>query len=149
MRIPDLFFVIINPTVRLLLRSPLHRFWSHSLMLITFTGRSSGRVYTTPVRYLRSGDAIWAFTSVENQWWRNLGNGAPVRLRLQGSEHAYRAEAITDAPERVRAALAEFLVHFPQDAPYYDIRMDAERHPLGADLDRAATRTVWVQAYLQ
>jgi deazaflavin-dependent oxidoreductase (nitroreductase family) len=115
-------------------------------MLITFTGRRTGKVYTTPVRYLKSGDAVWAFTSVENKWWRNLKGGAAVRLRIQGSEAAYRAEALTDAPEKIRVALGEFLSRFPQDAPYYDIRLSVDRHPVDADLMRAATRTVWVWA---
>lgn len=147
MRIPDHLFIIINPTVRLLLRSPLHWFWSRSLLLITFTGRKTRKVYTTPVRYLKSGEAVWSFTSVESKWWRNLKGGAAVRLRIQGEESAYRAEVVTDAPDAIRVALGEFLAHFPQDAPYYDIGVGSDRRPIDTDLAHAATRTVWVRAY--
>ncbi|MDE0053611.1 MAG: hypothetical protein OXT64_05055, partial [Gammaproteobacteria bacterium] len=48
MRIPEPLFVVINAGMRLLLRSPLHALASRSLMLITFTGRVTGRTYTTP-----------------------------------------------------------------------------------------------------
>ncbi len=118
-------------------------------MLITFTGRQTGKVYITPVRYLKTGDAVWAFTSVENSWWKNLRGGASVRLRIEGKDGAYRAEAVTDDPEAICNALGEFLGHFPQDAPYYDIGLTSDRHPIEADLERAARRTAWVRVYPQ
>ena len=66
MRLPEPLFVIINPMMRMLLRSPLHFVQSKSLMLITFTGRKSGRRLTTPVRYVRVGDTVRCFTAPEN-----------------------------------------------------------------------------------
>ena len=146
MRIPEPFFVVINPAVRFLLRSPIHWLWSGSLMLITFTGRRTHRVYTTPVRYLKSGDAIWAFTGSETKWWKNLKGGATVSLRIRGEERSYRAEAVTEAPDKIRPALGEFLAQFPQDAPYYDIALNPDRRPSESDLKKAAARTVWVRA---
>jgi len=148
-RIPELFFVIINPIVGLLLRSPVHGLWSESLMLITFTGRRTGRVYTTPVRYLESGDAVWVFTSLETKWWKNLRGGATVTLRIRGEDRPYRAEATADAPDNIRSALGEFLSHFPQDVPYYDIRLGPDGRVSQGDLEKAAQRTVWIRAYPQ
>ena len=46
---------LYNPLVLLLLRSPLRVAMSNSTMLLTFTGRKSGRTYTTPVNYVRDG----------------------------------------------------------------------------------------------
>ena len=116
-------------------------------MLITFTGRRTGRVYTTPVRYLKSGDAVWFFTSLETKWWRNLTGGATVSLRIRGEERPYRAEVVTDAPDKIRGALREFLAHFPQDAPYYDIALGPDRRPSAPDLEKAVASTVWIKAY--
>ena len=147
MRIPEIFFAIINPTVRFLLRSPIHGFWSKSLMLITFTGRKSQRVFTTPVRYLRRGDTVWAFTSAENKWWKNLREGTTVSLRIQGKDRPFRAQAMADAPDQVRDALGIFLSHFPQDAPYYDVSLGPDRRPSESDLAKAAIGTVWVKAH--
>ncbi len=66
MKLPEPLFVMVNPIVRILLRSPMHMFWSNSLMLITFTGRRSHREFTTPVRYVRLDQTVRCFTSSEN-----------------------------------------------------------------------------------
>ncbi|MFO1402673.1 MAG: nitroreductase/quinone reductase family protein [Steroidobacteraceae bacterium] len=149
MRIPEPFFVLINPTMRLLLRSPLHGLVSGSLMLIGFSGRRSGRRYVTPVRYVRAGDAIRCFTTKETKWWRNLKGGAAVTLRIAGRDLPCQAVAVDDDVPRTRAALLDYLRAFPQDAAYHDVRMGSGREPLAADLDRAATHAVLVEARAQ
>ena len=118
-------------------------------MLITFTGRRTGKVYTTPVRYLASGDAVWAFTGLETRWWKNLGGGAIVSLRIRGEERRYRTEVVADAPDKIRSALGEFLAHFPQDVPYYEIVLGTDGRVSQSDLEKAAGRTVWIRAYPQ
>jgi hypothetical protein len=45
---------VINPLVRVLLRSPAHRVMSRGVLLLTYTGRRSGRRYTLPVQYARA-----------------------------------------------------------------------------------------------
>src|SRR5580700_5425513 len=123
MRLPEPMFVVINPLMRMLLRSPIHFLWSKSLMLITFTGRKSGRRYTTPVRYVRVDGIVRCFTSTENLWWRNLRGGALVSLRVEGKERPYQALAIDRDPPKVREALEHYLALFPEDAAYHQIRM--------------------------
>ena len=49
---------LYNPIVAAILRSPLHAAMSNSTMLLTFSGRKSGRTYTTPVNYVRDGDEL-------------------------------------------------------------------------------------------
>lgn len=146
MRIPEVFFAIINPAMRLLLHSPLHRLMSRSLMLITFTGRRSGRRYTTPVRYLRIGTTIKCFTSQEGQWWKNLRGGADVILRLEGINKPYHAVALWDDPALIKAALREYLELFPQDAAYHEIRRSRNGSLNTDDLDRASNNAVVVEA---
>jgi hypothetical protein len=85
MKVPEAFFTVINPIMKFLLRSPVHGLWSDSLMLITFTGRKSGRRFTTPVRYIKTGETVRCFTAAENQWWRNLRTGARVELLIKGA----------------------------------------------------------------
>ena len=145
-RLPHAAFSIINPTVRLLLRSPLHRLWSTNLMLITFRGRSSGRLFTTPVRYQKQGDLIRCFTSQSNQWWRNLRGGADVVLRIGGEDVPCRAESIQGDAARVRAGLAQFLDQYPQDSPYYDVHLGKDKRPVASEMERAACVTVMVEA---
>jgi hypothetical protein len=121
MRLPEPLFVLINPMMRMLLRSPLHFVQSKSLMLITFTGKKSGRRFTTPVRYVRIGDTVRCFTSPENLWWRNLRGGAAVSLRLEGNERPYWATIQSD-PAAVRDALTHYLGLFPQHAVVVESR---------------------------
>jgi hypothetical protein len=146
MRLPEPLFLVINPMMRMLLRSPLHFVQSKSLMLITFKGRKSGRLFTTPVRYVRVGDSVRCFTSAENLWWRNLRGGAAVSLRLQGRELAYWAAPIENNPTAVREALTHYLGLYPQDAAYHEIRLNSDKSLVPEDLDRATQHAVVVEA---
>jgi deazaflavin-dependent oxidoreductase (nitroreductase family) len=79
-----------------LLRSPLHGLLSHRILLITFTGRKSGKVYTTPTEYMQQGDTVTLFTQKSLTWWKNLRGGAPVTLRLRGWDVPGTADAFTE-----------------------------------------------------
>jgi hypothetical protein len=48
-----------NRPMSWILRSPLHRVLSKSTLLITLSGRKSGKLYTLPVNYVREGDILW------------------------------------------------------------------------------------------
>src|SRR5215213_1728507 len=75
---------LYNPLVNALLRSSLHGFMGRSTLLFTYTGRKSGKAYTTPVNYLRDGDTLLVVSSCEHIWWKNLRAGAPVAVRVRG-----------------------------------------------------------------
>jgi deazaflavin-dependent oxidoreductase (nitroreductase family) len=100
-----------------LLRSPFHWPISKTLLLITFTGRKSGKQFTTPVAYVRSGDQLIigvAQPSTKN-WWRNLVESAEVHLRIGSEEFTGMATAVTDTqPEDLAALLQSVLEHFPR-----------------------------------
>ena len=67
---------LYNPIVILLLHSPLHSLMDKSTILITFTGRKSGKTYTIPVSYVRDGDTLMMISQREHSWWKNLRGGA-------------------------------------------------------------------------
>ena len=146
MKLPEPLFAIINPVMRFLLRSPAHGLLSDSLMLITFTGRKSGKQFTTPVRYIKTGDTVRCFTSSENQWWRNLRSGARVSLLIKGQISDYRAQAIFDDPDDIKKKLVSYLALFPQDAAYHDIRLNKDKSLDEQDLEKAASAAVVVEA---
>ena len=132
--------------MRFLLRSPAHGLLSGSLMLITFTGRKSGKQCTTPVRYMQTGDTVRCFTSAENQWWRNLRSGARVSLLINGKSSAYQAQAIFDDPADIKMKLVSSLALFPQDAASHDIRLHQDKSLNEQDLEKAARAAVVVEA---
>lgn len=76
----------LNPIISAILRSPLHWLLSPGLMLITVTGRKTGRRYTIPVGYHQVPDAIVVMVAEapSKRWWRNYCDGGPVELRLRG-----------------------------------------------------------------
>lgn len=97
-----------NPFVRAILRSPLHGVLSGSLVLVTYTGRRSGRTFTIPVMYAEDGADLLAYVggSATKVWWRNLKGSAPVRVRRRGLELDGTGSVITGT-EQVRAAYVE------------------------------------------
>jgi len=115
-------------------------------MLITFTGRKSGRRFTTPVRYVRDGETIRCFTSAENLWWRNLRGGANVVLRIGGQDASYQARTVEGDPVEVKKWLQYYLGLFPQDAAYHDIRVNSDKSLVAADLEKASRNAIMVEA---
>jgi hypothetical protein len=116
-------------------------------MLITFTGRNSGKTFTTPVRYIQSERTIRCFTASENQWWRNLRGGADVVLRVRGKDCRYKAVAIDNNPEEVKKWLVYYLGIFPQDAVYHHIKLTEENTLVDEDLERASHNAIGVEAH--
>ncbi len=149
MTIPPAIIRVLNPVMKALLRSPLHGMASTNIMLITFTGRKSGRQYTTPVSYVREGQTVRCFTHADTPWWRNLRDGGDVTLRIRGGDVAGRAEAIHEDPKRATDALQGFLRQVPRDAGYYDVAIGAKGEPNPGDLERAGEHTILIETQLE
>ncbi len=94
-----------NDFVPRLLRSPLHFLASGHMMLVTFTGHKSGKVYTTPVEYCRDNERVIFFTQRGRVWWKNLRDGAAVTVRIAGRDLPGQAQTITDE-DAIRTAFA-------------------------------------------
>jgi len=133
---------IVNRAMKLVLRSPLHAMVSKSILLLTFTGRKSGKTYTTPVSYSQSGDQVTIFTHAD--WWKNLRGGALVSLRLQGRELQGLAEPVAEDKPAIAAALAEHLRKVPFDAKYYAVSLDEHNNPNPTEIEKAAQTVVMV-----
>ena len=54
-----------------MLRSPFHIFMG-GVLLITVTGRKSGRAISTPVNYARDGDTLLVTSKTDRTWWKNV-----------------------------------------------------------------------------
>lgn len=149
MKIPAWMFRFLNPVVAALLRSPLHALMSGDVMLITVTGRRTGRRFTIPVSYTRDGGTVRCFTERQTKWWRNLRGGADVTLRVAGEDRNGRAQAIGDDPERISQALGAFLTRLPRDAVYYDVRLESDQRPDPDDVTRAGKSVILVEVQLE
>jgi deazaflavin-dependent oxidoreductase (nitroreductase family) len=143
----NLFTAIGNSLMKLILRSPLHGLASRNTMLITFTGRKSGKMYSTPVNYVRDGDVLLVTSLRERVWWKNLRSGAPVGVRLQGRDLKGIAEAVTD-DEAVREGLLAYLRKVPDYAQYFQVSLDPDGQPNDEDVARAAQNRVMIEIRL-
>ena len=70
------------------------------ILLLTHTGRKSGRKITTPLQYVEDGDNIVLIASnaghkVHAQWYRNLKANPDARVQIKGDVRSVSAEEAT------------------------------------------------------
>jgi hypothetical protein len=99
-RPPPLVLRIVNPAIRTLLRSPLHRVLSKQLMLLSVQGRKTNRTVSVVVGRHQVDHML--LVSASGTWRHNLRGGAPVRVTLDGVECAGHAELEEDPDEVAR-----------------------------------------------
>lgn len=136
----------VSSAMKLVLRSPVHGMVSKTVLLITFTGRKSGKTYTTPVDYSQNGDQVTIFTHAN--WWKNLRGGAPVTLRIRGRELQGLAEPVAEDKRAVAAGLTEHLRKVPSDARYYGVTFDDHGNPRVEEVEKAAQSAVMIRVRL-
>jgi hypothetical protein len=132
-----------NPMMTLLLKSPLHGVISRGVMLVTVTGRESGKSISTPTNYLRAGDTLWVISWRTRRWWKNLRGGANVRVLLAGRSVEGRGQVIEEQ-KVVAQSLFEYYRKVPQLAKYVQIGLDAAGAPVWPDCEHAAQKMVVV-----
>jgi deazaflavin-dependent oxidoreductase (nitroreductase family) len=132
--------------MKFILRSPLHGMVSKTVLLITFTGRKSGKVYTTPVDYSQDGDLVTIFTHAN--WWKNLQNDAPVTLRIRGRELQGLAEPVAEDKSAIATGLTAHLRKVPSDAQYYGVTFDAQGNPGAEEVEKAVQTVVMIRVRL-
>ncbi len=91
------FMRLINVPMRLLLRLPFATPLSGQLMLLSFTGRKTGKRYLQPVSYVQDGDTL--LTPGGGKWKLNLREDQPIQIRLKGRTVPARPELVKDVDE--------------------------------------------------
>ncbi len=133
---------IVNHAMKLVLRSPVHGMVSKTVLLITFTGRKSGKTYTTPVSYSQSDDQVTIFTHAD--WWKNLRGGAPVTLCLRGRELQGLPEPVVEDKQAIAVGLMAHLRKVPSDASFYGVTFDDHGNPKVEEIERAVQTVVMI-----
>jgi hypothetical protein len=83
--------------MRLVLGLPIATPLGKRLMLVSFTGRRTGKRYRQPLSYVRQGSTL--LTPGGGKWTSNLVDGRPVRIRLRGRDYRARPELVEDVDE--------------------------------------------------
>jgi hypothetical protein len=98
----------VNVAVKTILRSPAHGLISGKLLILTVTGRRTGKQHSFPVAYDETPDGITIGLDAAGAkvWWRNLkGEGAPVTVRVRGVVREGHGKAIGDASTGVKVEI--------------------------------------------
>ncbi|ORV09824.1 hypothetical protein [Mycobacterium celatum] len=90
---PTAVLRVINPVVRLLLRLPVGAA-RKQLMLLSFTGRKTGRQYSIPLTAHRLGNDLYALT--DSGWKWNFRGGAQAQVLHDGKTSTMRGELVED-----------------------------------------------------
>jgi deazaflavin-dependent oxidoreductase (nitroreductase family) len=135
-----------NDFMAWVLRSPLHGMLSNGMMLITITGRKTGKKYTTPVGYYVEGDSMWVITSRERKWWKNLQGGAKVDMLLKRKPVTGFADVDLDE-KSVEMRMVEYLRHVPQAAKPMKIRVE-DGKPNQEDIASTAKERLFIKIKL-
>lgn len=118
---------IANPLVKLILSSPLHPLLSASTLLITVSGRKTGKAYTLPVNYACDGDEIWIIPGQPERktWWRNLGHEALVTVTYFGRRRCAEATLFQGSPVESAAVngLQVYFTRFPASAKTHSLQL--------------------------
>jgi deazaflavin-dependent oxidoreductase (nitroreductase family) len=126
-----------NPVTRFLLQTPLHPLMSGRVMLLSFTGRKTGRTYTTPVSYVREGNSL--LVPGGGAWWRNLETGPPARVRLRGVWGEVSAEIVKE-PTLLADTMQRMLAENPAVGVFTGIRPSPDGRPDRIALERERQR---------
>jgi hypothetical protein len=122
--------ILWNPIMKRLLQSPLHWPWSRWFAVIEWTGRRSGRRFSTPVAYLLRGDEVWVTTG--DVWWRNLDSNPRMRVFLSGT----RVEG-EGAPETALQESVQLHMRMFQIRPFFARLAGLPPRPSPPDVVRA------------
>ena len=137
----------VNNAMKFVLRSPVHKMVSKFTLLITFTGRKSGKTYTTPVSYSQFGDQVYIFTHAS--WWKNLCGGAPVTLTIRGQEFKGWAEPVAEDKDAIATWLSTHLREVPSDAKYYSVTLDEQGNPKADEVKQAVHTVTMIRVRLR
>ena len=149
MRIQNLIYALLNPVVRGLLRSPLHRIGSGSLAILCYQGRRSNRNFATPLSYVQKDDVVRFLSSRETRWWINFRDGpTPVEVEIGGNRFPGQARLLEENSAALIDGVRFFLSELPRDARVYGVGLDSERKPLEAALRQAADHLILVEVEL-
>src|SRR3984885_719051 len=124
-----------NRIVRGMLRTPLVcRLAGSRLVTLYIVGRKSGRRYTVPVAYTRSGADLLIGTPFG--WGRNLRTGEPVEIRLKGRRRQADVRVYSSEAD-VTGLYATMCRDNKQFAKFNKIGFDAAGNPEPDDLHLA------------
>jgi hypothetical protein len=126
-----------NPLMKFVLATRLHTLMSGRLALLSFTGRKSGRSFTTPVSYVMEGRTL--LVPGGGAWWKNLGSGRAARVRLRGVWTPVSSEIVSE-PVALAEVVRKMLAANPAIAAFTGVKPGPDGWPDADALERERQR---------
>jgi len=100
------------------------------IMVITTTGRKTGRRSTIPIGYKRDGENIFAINKGNSNWFRNVQANGKAMIEINGDVMKVRGTVVNDEQERQRIfnvyrqepASFQQLFRIPPDSPEEELQ---------------------------
>ena len=127
-------FRVLNPFMRLVLHLPI-RPMQERLMLLSYTGRRSGRRFTVPLSFVEDADGSLLVPG-GGAWKLNLDTGRPVAIRLRRKHRAARPEVIHDLAE-IERLLPRLVRGNPRAEGFIGVPMGPQGRPDRERLEQA------------
>ena len=144
------FYRVLNPVIKAVLRSPLHRLGSKTIALLRFRGRISGREFVTPLSYVRNDQTVWFLSDHSTNWWKNFREGdVPVSIEIARTTVNGTARLWNGDTDELREHVSRYLCALPRDAKVAGIKLDQNKVPIEASLVKVAPTLVMVQVELE
>jgi hypothetical protein len=137
---------IMNPLIRLILRSPLRFLLDGNLIAISYTGRRSGRRFSLVTMYAESGTELLVVVAQpeKKKWWRNFHEKAPADVLFKGRRFACVARVPEGDPASTISRLEAYCSRHPSLARSYKLRREKDGKFNSEDIARAAKDVVMV-----
>jgi len=102
--------------------------------ILTVRGRTSGRLYSTPVTLVENGERWLVAPYGEVSWVHNARAAGGVEIRHGRHSEAMRIEEVP--PELAAPVLREYLRRVGVTRPFFDVRLDAPLEAFVAEAPR-------------
>lgn len=123
----------------------LRRGWmgpaSDILMVITTTGRKTGKKHSIPIGYMRDGDDFIALTSRNaSNWYRNILANGEAALEIKKEKFDVQGIPVTDEAERQR-----IFGLYRQKTKYFKSNFGIEVESPESELQEALAKRIFIR----
>jgi deazaflavin-dependent oxidoreductase (nitroreductase family) len=123
----------------------LRRDWmgpaSDMLMVITTTGRKTGKKHSIPIGYIRDGENIYVLSGNNpSNWFRNVLANGTATLEIKKEKFDVRGELVTDEAERQHI----FAIH-KQNTKYFKANFKVDLDSPESVLQEALAKRLFIR----
>ena len=137
--------LFINPIMLFFLRSPLHFFASHSVVVLYVIGAKSRKQYFIPVSFFEHGKGLLTcVTDKPNIWWRNLIGTEKIKILFKGKEVQSKINIEPENMDYIFPKLNALFTHSRIDGFFGKVGYKNGK-PIENDVKTAAKRMVLIE----